>query len=184
MLTTNYLYNRTFYLILDFKSFYEKRYGNTPDLNNIYVWRSPGWKKIPKNKKLNNRAEKHYIIGYDFNQWKLLDPTKSKITWTRDIRVVENLKDQSTKTIVDEEELEFQDKSENDDSIISQSHDLETLIPFHSLFNTSFEGGVNEEFSNEFSNKFLDEEIENENSENENFQMKHNQDTSLKDFIS
>ena len=68
--------------------------------------------------------------------------------------------------------------------IISQSHDLKTLIPYHSLFNTSFEGGVKEEFSNEFSNKFLNEEIENENSENENFQMKHDQNIFLKDFIS
>ena len=119
-------------------------------------------KKIPKNKKLNNWAKKHYIIDYDSNQWKLLNPAKSTVTWTRDIRVVENLKDQSAKIkIVDEEQLEFQDESNDNDSIISQSHDLKTLIPFHSLFNISFEGVVKEEFSNEFSTKFLNKKIEN-----------------------
>ena len=134
---------------------------------------------------MNSRAKKHYIIDYDFNQWKLLDPTKSTVTWARDIRVVENLKDQSTKTeIVDEKQLEFQNESDDDDSIISQSHDLNALTPYHSLFNTSFEEGGNEEFSNEFSNKFLDEEIEYENSKNENFQREHDQGTSLEDFIS
>ena len=170
VLATSYLYNRTFYSALDFKSFYEKRYGDISDLNNIYVWRSSVWKKISKGKKLNSRVEKHYIINYDSNQWKLLDPAKSTITWARDIRVVEDLKDQSAKKeFVDEEQLEFQDESDDNDSIISQSHDLETSTPFHSLSNTSFEGVVEEEFSNEFSNKFLDEEIENENSKNENF---------------
>ena len=88
------------------------------------------------------------------------------------------------KEFVDEEQLEFQDESDDNDSIISQSHDLETSTPFHSLPNTPFEGVVEEEFSNEFSNKFLDEEIENENSENENPQTEHDQDTSLEDFIS
>ena len=184
VLAANYLYNRTSHSALDFKSSYERRYGDTPDLSNIYVWGSPVWKKIPKGKKLNSRAEKHYIIGYGSNQWKLLDPAKSTVTWARDIRVVEDLKDQSAKKeFVDEEQLEFQDESDDNDSIISQSHDLETSTPFHSLPNTSFEGVVEEEFSNEFSNKFLDEEIENENSENKNSQTEHDQDTSLENFI-
>ena len=134
---------------------------------------------------MNRRAEKHYIIGYGFNQWKLLDPVKFTITWARDIRVVEDLKDQSAKIeIVDEEQLEFQNESNDNDSIISQSHDLKTSIPFHSLFNILFEGVVEKKFSNEFSNKFLNEKIENEKSKNENSQIKHDQGTFLKNFIS
>ena len=104
---------------------------------------------------MNSQTKKHYIISYSFNQWKLLNPTKSTVTWACDIRVVENLKDQSAKIeIVDEKQLEFQNKSNDDDSIISQSHDLKALIPYHSLFNISFEEEVEKKFSNEFQINF------------------------------
>ena len=61
VLTANYLYNKTFHSVLDFKSFYEKRYENTSNLNNIYVWKSSVWKKISKDKKLNNCHDRVYL---------------------------------------------------------------------------------------------------------------------------
>ena len=40
---------------------------------------------------MTSQAEKHYLIGYDSNQWKLLDFSNGRTCWARDIRVVESL---------------------------------------------------------------------------------------------
>ena len=36
------------------------------------------------------RAEKHYLIGYGSNQWKLLDLSNGRTCWARDIWIVES----------------------------------------------------------------------------------------------
>ena len=36
------------------------------------------------------QAEKHYLIGYGFNQWKLLNLSNGRTCWARDIRVMES----------------------------------------------------------------------------------------------
>ena len=73
VLATNYFYNWTSHSVINFTTPFEVKFGKIPDLNNIYIWRSSVWKKLPNTTKLAFQVEKHYLINYDSNQWKLLD---------------------------------------------------------------------------------------------------------------
>ena len=90
VLIANYFYNRILHSTINFITSFEIKFGKTPDLNNVYVWRSPIWKKFPNITKLTPQIEKHYLIGYYFNQWKLLNLFNERTCWTRDIWVVES----------------------------------------------------------------------------------------------
>ena len=90
ILIANYFYNRTPHSAINFTTSFETKFGKTPNLNNIYIWKSSVWKKFPNIIKLAFQIKKHYLINYDFNQWKLLDLFNERTCWARDIWVVES----------------------------------------------------------------------------------------------
>ena len=89
VLITNYFYNWIFYSVINFIISFETKFGKISDLNNIYVWKSSVWKKFFNTTKLTFQTEKHYLINYGSNQWKLLNLFNECTWWTRDNQIVE-----------------------------------------------------------------------------------------------
>ena len=84
-----YLYNRTPHTAIDYKTPYEAKYGKKPDLSHIKIWGSIAWQRENLVKKLDSRAKKSILIGYGSNQYKLLQLHGRKVSWARDVVILE-----------------------------------------------------------------------------------------------
>jgi hypothetical protein len=88
-----YLYNRTPHTSLNFKTPYELKTTQKPDISNIRVWGSITYRRMPDeliSSKIDPRAKAYYLIGYGSNQYKLLDLELDKVVWSRDVKILEN----------------------------------------------------------------------------------------------
>ena len=90
VLITYYFYNKTLHSTINFIILFEIKFDKISNLNNIYVWKSSVWKKFFNIIKLTFQIKKHYLIGYDSNQWKLLNLFNEHTCWARDIQIVES----------------------------------------------------------------------------------------------
>jgi hypothetical protein len=85
----NYIYNRTPHSAIEFKTPYEAKYGTKPDISNIRIWGSIAHKKEEIRRKLDPKTKEFILVGYGSNQYRLLNPKTGKITWARDLKIVE-----------------------------------------------------------------------------------------------
>ena len=60
-----YLYNRSPYTAINYKTPYELKYNNKSKLSKIKVWGSIAYIKIYKTKKLDSRAKPCILVGYN-----------------------------------------------------------------------------------------------------------------------
>lgn len=92
ILTATYLYNRTPSSSIGFKTPYELKYKELPDLDNIRIFGSLVYYKEPSNfiKKLDSRATPYYLIGFtSSNIYKLYNPSTNKVINARDCKIIE-----------------------------------------------------------------------------------------------
>jgi transposase InsO family protein len=90
--TSNYLQNRIVTRSTG-KTPYELWHGLKPDLNNMYVFGSQAFAKIPDNsrKKLNEKAEKVIFVGYSevIKGYKFFNEGKNRMFYSRDYKVID-----------------------------------------------------------------------------------------------
>jgi len=86
-----YLYNRTPNSSIGFKTPYEAKTGQKPDVSNIRTWGSVAYRVTPEigRKKLDPRAKPYILVGYGHNQYKLLELGSRKTIWARDAYIQE-----------------------------------------------------------------------------------------------
>ena len=85
-----YLYNRTPHQSLNFKTPFEARYGEKPDISNVRTWGSKTYyKSYPQPGKLDQRGNVAVLIGYGSNQYKLFIPESRRTIWARDVTILE-----------------------------------------------------------------------------------------------
>lgn len=86
-----YLYNRTPNSSIGFKTPYEAKTGEKPDISNIRIWGSIAYRVMPKEgqKKLANRAKRYILVGYNSGQYKLADPDTRKTIIVPDAKIIE-----------------------------------------------------------------------------------------------
>ena len=92
ILTATYLYNRTPSSSIRFKTPYELKYKELPNISNIRVFRSLVYNKELNSliKKLNSRATPYYLIGFvSSNIYKLYNPKSNKVITSRDCKIIE-----------------------------------------------------------------------------------------------
>ena len=92
LMATVYIYNRTPHSALEgFITPYEARHGKPPDILNIKIWGSKAYKRVPLEglNKLSPRAKLGTLIGYGNNQYRVVDLSTHKATWTRDAYIIE-----------------------------------------------------------------------------------------------
>ena len=87
-----YLYNRTLYSQLQFKTPYEALHNTKPDIINIKVFRLIAYykNKATELKKLDPRARKAILLGFGNNLYRLYDIDLKRLTWARDVKILEN----------------------------------------------------------------------------------------------
>ena len=139
LVSSVYLYNRTPNSSINYKTPYELRYNEIPDISNIRTWGSLVYKKEPIEliSKLDSRASPYYLIGYGSNQYKLLNPKTSKTIWARDVKIIENkfYKDNIEQEDLIEEEnpknsqedLDLKDNLDNNLEDLNQEDKLDNL---------------------------------------------------------
>ena len=86
------LYNVTPHSAINFKTPYEARYQEKPDISQIRIFGSLGFRKIENPKsKLDEKSQPCHVIGFGHNQYKCIDFTRNnRIFWARDVVIVEN----------------------------------------------------------------------------------------------
>ena len=92
LLAAVYLYNRTFYISVNYKFSYKLKFGHKPNLKHIKIWGSLAYNLINKSKKLDSRAKPTILIGYEAsNLYKLLNVTNGKTFLSRDVQILEGV---------------------------------------------------------------------------------------------
>jgi hypothetical protein len=137
LIASVYLYNRTPHKGIDYKTPYELRYGDKPNIANIAIWGSLAYKKEPKElaKSLSKRAQPYYVIGYGSNQYKLLDPSTTHTMWARDVEIIEGVfwgseNNQNRLLINLNDDLDDSDNnSDISDSIEDTTDSIDTIAP-------------------------------------------------------
>ena len=92
ILTATYLYNRTPNSSINFKTPYELKYKEIPNINNIRIFGSLTYYKEPTSliKKLDSKASPYYLIGFSSsNIYKLYNPSNNKTIRARDCKIIE-----------------------------------------------------------------------------------------------
>ena len=91
-LTATYLYNRTPHSSLDFKTPFEAKNNLKPDISHIRTFGSMCFYKNKGNniKKLDDKALKGILIGFNDRLYKVFDISARKCIWVRDIHIMEN----------------------------------------------------------------------------------------------
>jgi hypothetical protein len=87
-----YIYNRTPHSSLPGSiTPYEAKTGSKPDISGIKIWGSIAWKVAPLDglPKLAPRAYIGILIGYNHNQYRILNPRTRRTTWARDVYIQE-----------------------------------------------------------------------------------------------
>ena len=89
--TAVYLYNRTPHSEIQFKRPYQALYNTKPDITNIKVFGSIAYYKDKAKglKKLDPRARKAILLGFGNNLYRLYDIDSKKLTWARDVKILE-----------------------------------------------------------------------------------------------
>ena len=156
-----YLYNRTPHSNIDYKTPYEAKYDQKPDLKNIKIWGSIAWKKEKLAKKLDSRAKKSILIGYGSNQYKLLQLQGKKVYWARDAVIQEGKfsADLTENSVKDNEELQdleilSHEKDQNLDQNQSENSDKNIQ---KSTENQSIKNNLNENFSSDMEDVIHDD---------------------------
>ena len=89
--TVVYLYNRTPYSQISFKTPYFALYNTKPDITNIKVFGSIAYYKDKATglKKLDPRAKKAILVGFGKNLYRLYDINSKRVIWARDVKILE-----------------------------------------------------------------------------------------------
>ena len=91
LLTAVYLYNRTPHSALKHITPYEKKNSKKPNISHIRVFGSIAFYKVKTlTKKLDPRANKAILLGFNENIYKLWDMEKKKPILSRDVIILEN----------------------------------------------------------------------------------------------
>ena len=91
VLAATYIYNRTSHLAIDNITPYEARYKKKPDVSNIKIWGSMVYSRTPNTQKLklDEKSKRGILVGFGANQYKILDTTRNKTFWARDVIILE-----------------------------------------------------------------------------------------------
>lgn len=91
-ITATYLYNRTPHSSLDFKTPFEMKYGEKPNISNLKTFGSMTFFKNKGNhiKKLDDKALRGILVGFNENLCKIFNPSTRKCLWSRDFHILEN----------------------------------------------------------------------------------------------
>ena len=122
LLASVYLYNRTPHSSINYKTPYELKNKEKPNISNIKVWGSIAYYKNKGNKikKLDSRANKGVLIGYGQNQYRIWDLELKRPLWSRDVKILENKFITTSNTSIDtsnEVEIDINDNNTNNDSV-------------------------------------------------------------------
>ncbi|POS82168.1 hypothetical protein EPUL_005540, partial [Erysiphe pulchra] len=142
-LTATYLYNRTPHSSLNFKTPYEVKNDQKPDISHIQTFGSICFYKNKGNniKKLDDRALKGILIGFNERLYKVFDINSKECIWVRDIHILEN------KFINDTDRINQNDVSKENYVEMSLNKDKSTADNFPTaddLSNTSQNDFINE----------------------------------------
>ena len=90
--TATHLYNRSPHAGLDFKTPYELKHGRKPDISKIKTFGSVCYYKNKGNniKKLDDKAIKGILVGFNDSLYKVYNPGMKKCIWARDVHILEN----------------------------------------------------------------------------------------------
>ena len=96
VLTVVYLYNRTPYSKLNYKTPYEAKFGCQPDISYIKTFGSLVYfkrKPVIKLNKLDQRGILGILVGYGINSvnYYIWDLENSRPIWVRDLKILENI---------------------------------------------------------------------------------------------
>ena len=93
LLTTVYLYNKTFHINVNYKFSYELKFDHKSNLKYIKIWNSITYNLINKSKKLNFRTKSTILIKYENvnNLYKLLNVTNDKTFLSRNVQILKNV---------------------------------------------------------------------------------------------
>ena len=87
-----YLCNRTPHSSLGYKTPYEAKTGQKPDISEIKIFGSLVYRLAQQPKKLDPRGKPYYLVGYmSPNIYRILDPIKGTISISRDIETHEGI---------------------------------------------------------------------------------------------
>ena len=92
LLHATYLYNRTPHSTIGFKTPYELKNNQRPDISYLRIFGSITYYKLKDSSvgKLSNQSNKAILIGIGNNIFKIYDPTLNKKLWVRDVKILEN----------------------------------------------------------------------------------------------
>ena len=149
LLAATYLYNRTPHSKLDYKTPFEVKNGELPNIGNIKVFGSLVYfKRKGQNNvtKLENRGILGILIGYGSNNshYKIWDLENNKAIWTRDLYILENrfLKPNNsnitTKTgnITTEAIVDLTNNKDNSNLTISNNNNNDSIYNDNNIDNT------------------------------------------------
>ena len=89
VLAAAHLYNRIPHSAIDYSTPYQARFGKQPNIADIRIFGSLVYSKTPNIKKLDEKSKKGCLVGFRSNQFKILDISRNKTYWSRDVTVLE-----------------------------------------------------------------------------------------------
>ena len=84
-----FIYNQTPHSTKNFVTPHELKYKEKSDISSLKIWDLIVYRKDYLTKKLDLRAIMRVLIGYESNQWRILDSRTKRVTWTRDVTIKE-----------------------------------------------------------------------------------------------
>ncbi len=119
--------------MLNYKSPYKIKYGKKPNLENIKIWGSIAYNRIDNAKKLDKRAKPYILVGYNSNQYKLLDLKTKRVVWSRDVTILEGIFPSKWKNTEDYDINDYINTNNNYEIIIDNA--ITSHIPFKGAVN-------------------------------------------------
>ena len=89
VLAAAYLYNCTPHSAINYSTPYQARFDEKPNIGHIRIFGSLVYSKTSNIKKLDEKSKKGYLVGFGSNQFKILDMSRNKTYWSRDVTVLE-----------------------------------------------------------------------------------------------
>jgi hypothetical protein len=132
-----YLYNRTPHSALNFKTPYETKNKEKPNIENIRTFGSlVFYKNKPIESKLDIRAKKGILLGLGKNQAYIYSIEDKKKLWSRDIKILEN-RFYNFKEINNTDDFEYTENLLNINNINNTNNDINNINTNNNIHNNN-----------------------------------------------